>query len=49
MWFLIAVLIVLWAIGYITFGARAYWVDVLLLAAIALFIRTLFRGRNRAS
>ncbi len=49
MWFLITLLIILWSIGYITFGSRAYWVDILLLLAVALIVRNLLRGRSKAS
>jgi len=48
MWFLIALLTILWLTGLITFGSHAYWVDILLLLAIALFVRTLLRGRSKA-
>jgi hypothetical protein len=46
MWFLIALLVVLWLIGLISFGAAAYWVHILLVVAIVLFILNLLRGRS---
>jgi hypothetical protein len=48
MWFLIALLIVLWLIGFISFGAAAYWVHILLVVAIVLFILNMIRGRPTA-
>lgn len=47
--FLITLLFLLWAIGYITFGSRAYWVDTILVIAIALFVHNLLHGRKKAS
>ncbi|HET6401352.1 MAG TPA: hypothetical protein VFH95_08130 [Candidatus Kapabacteria bacterium] len=49
MWFLITLLFILWAIGYITFGSRAYWVDILLVASIALIVRNLLHRRRKSS
>lgn len=46
MWFLIALLVVLWLIGFITFGAAAYWVHVLLIVAFVLLVINLLRGRS---
>jgi hypothetical protein len=46
MWFLIAALVVLWLIGFITFGAAAYWVHLLLIAAFVLLVINLLRGRR---
>jgi hypothetical protein len=48
MLFLIALLIVLWLIGFISFGAAAYWVHILLVVAIILFILNMIRGRSTA-
>ena len=44
MWFLVSILIILWITGYITFGPAAYWVDLLLLAALALIAIKFLRG-----
>ncbi len=49
MWFLIALLFILWITGYITFGSHAYWVDILLIGAIVLLLRNVVRGRSKAS
>ena len=49
MFFLIALLLILWLIGLISFGAAAYWVHVLLVIAIVLFLVNLFRGRRGAA
>lgn len=46
MWFLIALLIVLWLIGFISFGTTAYWVHILLVVAIILLVLNLLRGRR---
>ena len=49
MWFLISILFLLWIIAYITFGAAAYWVDVLLLAALVLILLKIVRRRRTAT
>ncbi|GEM_PF-2107486 len=46
MWFLIALLLILWLIGFISFGAAAYWVHVLLIAAIIIFFLNILRSRQ---
>ena len=48
MWFLIAILILVWLISFITFGSAAYWVHVLLVVALVLFVLTLVRSRRGA-
>jgi hypothetical protein len=46
MWFSIALLLVLWLVGFISFGAAAYWVHILLVAAFVLLLLNLLRGRR---
>lgn len=46
MWFLIALLVVLWLVGFISFGAAAYWVHLLLVVAFVLLVLNLLRGRR---
>ena len=43
MWFLISIFVVLWLIGLITFGARAYGIHALLAAAVVLGLWNAFR------
>ena len=47
MWFLMAFLIVVWLIAFITFGASAYWVHILLVGALALFVLDVVHGRRK--
>ncbi len=49
MWFIVSILILVWLIGYITFGAAAYWVDTLLVAALVLIVITFLRGRRNST
>ncbi len=49
MWFLIAILLVLWLVGFISLGTAAYWVHILLVVAIVLLILNLARGRRKSS
>ncbi|HET6511264.1 MAG TPA: lmo0937 family membrane protein [Candidatus Kapabacteria bacterium] len=46
MWFLISLLVVLWLVGFISFGAAAYWVHLLLVVAFVLLVLNLLRGRR---
>jgi hypothetical protein len=46
MWFLISLLVVLWLVGFISFGAAAYWVHLLLIVAFVLLVLNLLRGRR---
>jgi len=46
MWFLIALLVVLWLVGFISFGAASYWIHVLLVVALVLLVINLLRGRR---
>jgi hypothetical protein len=46
MWFLIALLLVLWLVGFISFGAAAYWVHLLLIVAFVMLVINLLRGRG---
>ena len=46
MWFIIALLVMLWLIGFITFGTAAYWVHILLVIAFILLILNLLHGRR---
>lgn len=46
MWFLISLLLVLWLVGFISFGAAAYWVHLLLVVAFVLLVLNLLRGRR---
>jgi hypothetical protein len=48
MWFIIAILLVLWLVGFISFGAAAYWVHILLVVAFVLLVLNLLRGRHTA-
>ena len=44
MWFLVALLVVLWLIGFISLGTGAYWVHLLLVAAFVLLVINMMRG-----
>ena len=46
MWFLIATLIILWLIGFISFGPAAYSVHILLITAFVLLILSLLHRRH---
>lgn len=46
MWFIISLLVVLWLIGFISFGAASYWIHILLVVAFVLLILNLLRGRR---
>jgi hypothetical protein len=46
MWFIIALLFILWLIGFISLGSAAYWIHILLVVAVVLFILNLLRGRR---
>ncbi len=46
MWFIASVLVILWITAYITFGATAYWVHILLLTAIVLVILNFLQRRR---
>jgi hypothetical protein len=46
MWFIIALLFVLWLIGFISLGSAAYWIHILLVVAIVIFILNMIRGRG---
>ena len=46
MWFIIALLFILWLIGFISLGSAAYWIHILLVVAVVLFIINLISGRR---
>ncbi|MDP4199866.1 MAG: lmo0937 family membrane protein [Bacteroidota bacterium] len=49
MWFLIAILILLWLIGFISLGQTAYWIHLLLVGVVILIIMHALRNRRKSA
>jgi hypothetical protein len=46
LWIIIAVLVVLWLMGFIVFHVTSWLIHLLLVVALIVFVVNLFRGRR---
>jgi hypothetical protein len=47
LWIIIAVLVVLWLLGYIVFHVSSWLIHILLVVALVVFLYNLLKGRRR--